>query len=257
MAKKEYHTLVIKIGSSTLTNPKGDLDLASLKHIVAEAAKLNRSGKKALIVTSGAIVTGAKKLGIGKPKTIPEKQAAAAVGQSILMRQYEKAFEKYKITTAQVLLTRDALENHERRQHAKDCISTLQAEGVIPIINENDAVAVEEIKIGDNDTLAAATAKLVGADLLILLTDVDGFFMKSKDGKNFLIEEIKEISPAIKAAAGRPETHLGTGGMLTKIQAAETCVSAGIDVLITNGKKKVSLSAALDRKKIGTYFLAP
>src|SRR3989339_105556 len=158
---------VIKIGTSTLTLDN-KLDLQNLQRIVKEIAL---SKKKAIIVTSGAIVTGAQKLGLAsKPKTIPEKQAAAAIGQSVLMRQYEKAFEKFGITTAQVLLTRDAIENRERYLNVRNTMTTLLNEGVIPIVNENDTVAIDEIKVGDNDNLAALVASLIGADLLIMLT---------------------------------------------------------------------------------------
>src|SRR3989344_1359813 len=150
MAKNNFETIVLKIGSSTLTTPQGKLDLDNLRRITAEAAELIKEKKKVLIVTSGAIVTGAEKLGLDKPKTIPEKQAAAAVGQSILMRQYEKAFEAFGIPVAQVLLTRDAIADRARYLNARNCIATLLKEGVVPIVNENDADALEEMKIGDN-----------------------------------------------------------------------------------------------------------
>lgn len=254
MAKKSYKTLVIKIGSSTLANSRGELDLANLKRIVSEAADLVKQKKKVLLVTSGAIAAGAGKLGLGKPKTIPEKQAAAAVGQSLIMRQYEKAFEEFGITTAQVLLTRDAIADRERYLNARNCITTLLNEGVVPIVNENDTVAVDEIKIGDNDTLAALTASLIGADLLILLTDVDGFYLENEEGLPFVMPEIKEITADIRTAAGHPSTQLGTGGMITKIQSAEICSDAGIFMAILHGRKTGLIQALVAGEKAGTLF---
>jgi len=254
MAEKKYETIVIKIGSSTLTDPNGKLDLRSLQRIAAETASLLKQKKKVLMVTSGSIVTGAEKLGLGKPKTIPEKQAAAAVGQSLLMRQYEKAFEQFGITVAQVLLTRDAIADRERYLNARNCINTLLNEGVVPIVNENDTVAIDEIKIGDNDNLAALTASLIGADLLVLLTDVDGFYLKNEEGIPYPVSEVKEITGEIKAAAGHPSTQLGTGGMITKIQAAEVCSDAGILMAIINGRKPGLLQAVISGEKVGTLF---
>jgi glutamate 5-kinase len=248
-------TIIIKIGSSTLTTPHGTLDHANLSRIVAEAAALVKEKKRVVIVTSGAIVTGAQALGLkAKPKSIPQKQAAAAIGQSRLMRQYEKAFEEHGITVAQVLLTRDALADRQRHQNARNCLLTLLKEKVVPVINENDTVAVDEIRIGDNDTLAALTARLVGADLLILLTDVDGFYMKDKKGVPFLVPAIKKIDGAVKSAAGHSSTQQGTGGMITKIQAAEICSQAGITMAITSGRKPGVIRAIANGQKIGTLF---
>ena len=254
MAKKSHHLIVVKIGSSTLTNPQGKLDVGNLKRIAAETAALVRQKKQAVIVTSGAIVSGSERLGLGKPKSIPQKQAAAAVGQSLLMRQYEKAFEEYNIPVAQVLLTRDVITNRKRSLNARNCLLTLLAEGVVPIVNENDAVAIDEIKIGDNDTLAALTASLIGADLLVLLTDIDGFYMKTVEGVSSLVPEINEITPEVKDAAGHPSTQLGTGGMITKIQAAEICGNAGIRMAIVNGRKAGLIAALVAGEKVGTIF---
>jgi glutamate 5-kinase len=250
MAKKTYRTLVFKIGSSTLTSPEGKLDLANLKRIVSEIAGLVKEQKKVMIVTSGAIVTGSEKLGIGKPKTIPQKQAAAAVGQSLLMRQYDKAFEEFGITIAQILLTRDAI-----NANAKNCLMTLLKESVVPIINENDTVAVDEIKIGDNDNLAALTAEMIGAGALVILTDIDGFYMKNEEGVPYLAAEINAITPEVKDAAGHPSTQLGTGGMITKLQAAEICLKAGIEMLIINGRKPGLITEAAVGHRAGTRFV--
>ncbi|HVN66762.1 MAG TPA: glutamate 5-kinase, partial [Candidatus Sulfotelmatobacter sp.] len=249
-------TIVIKIGSSTLTTPQGKLDLANLQRIVAEAADLVKAKHKVVIVTSGSIVSGAEKLGLGKPKSIPEKQAAAAVGQSLLMRQYEKAFEAFNLPVAQVLLTRDAIGDRERYLNARNCLSTLLNEGVVPVVNENDTVAIDEISIGDNDNLAALTASLIGADLLILLTDVDGFYLNNEEGVPYLAAEITELTPEVRDAAGHPSTQLGTGGMITKLQAAEICGNAGVAMVIASGRKPGVIKGLAAGEKFGTLFPA-
>jgi len=249
------HKLVIKIGSSSLTNSQAQLDLKNLRRIVKQTANLVKKGQSIVLVTSGAIVCGAQVLKLGKPKTIPQKQAAAAVGQSRLMRQYEKAFEKYGIPTAQILLTRDAITNPDRYANARNCFQTLLNEGVVPIVNENDTVAVDEIKIGDNDNLAALTAELIGAKILILLTDVDGFYMKDQKGKLKLVSEIKEINAQIETAAGTSSSDQGTGGMKTKLQAAKLCQRAGINMYIINSRRSNLIQKAANREKVGTRFI--
>lgn len=251
-----FHTIVIKIGSSSLTNSKGNLAHSSIRRLAAEVAKLVKAKKKVILVSSGAIISGAEKLGLGTPQSIPEKQAAAAVGQARLIRQYEKAFEKYKIPVAQVLLTRDEIHDRSRYAHARNCFAALLKERVVPIVNENDAVAIDEIKIGDNDNLAALTAKMVEADLLILLTDVDGFYMKDNQGVVFLATEIREITKAVEESAGQTGTQLGTGGMLTKIQAAKICSGAGIPMVILNSRKAGLIKQCLAGKKVGTLFIS-
>jgi glutamate 5-kinase len=255
MADKNFSTIVIKIGSSSLTTPQGKLDLNNLKRIVAEIAELITNKKKVILVTSGSIVTGAERLGLGKPKTIPEKQAAAAVGQSILMRQYEKAFEAFSIPVAQILLTRDAIGDRERYLNARNTLTTLLKEKVVPIVNENDTVAVEEIKIGDNDTLAALTASLIGADVLFILTDVDGFYMENEEGVKYFVPEITAITKEVEAAAGHPSTQVGTGGMITKIQAAKICSDTGVAMVIINSRKSGLIKKYLAGEKSGTTFL--
>jgi glutamate 5-kinase len=243
-------TIVIKIGSSTLTTKEGKLDIGNLTRIVKETAELVKNKHKAIIVTSGAIVTGAERLKLkSKPKTVPEKQAAAAVGQSVLMRQYEKAFEKFGITVAQLLLTRDVISDRERSLNVRHTMATLLNENVVPVINENDTVAVDEIKVGDNDTLSALVAELVGADLLVLFTDVDGFYMdKCK------IDEIEEITREVESAAGHSSTELGTGGMITKLQAARIAGAAGIPVVIGDGRCKGLLKKIINGERVGTIF---
>lgn len=249
-----YNLLVFKIGSSTLTTPEGKLDLTNLNRIVAEISALLKQGKKVVIVTSGAIVTGLEKLKWSKPKSIPEKQAAAAVGQSRLMRQYEKAFEKHGITVAQILLTRDAIVDRKRYQNSRQCLHTLLADKVVPIVNENDTVSIDEIKFGDNDNLAALTARMIGADLLCLLTDVAGFYMKDKEGETAVVPKITKLTSAVKKAAGNPKTSVGTGGMITKLQAAAICLKSGIDMAIISGRKANALKQVVNGEKVGTLF---
>ena len=251
MAK--YETVVIKIGSSTLTSEKSKLDVDNLRRIVSEIADLKL---KAIIVTSGAIVTGAERLGLKeKPKKLQEKQAAAAVGQSILMRQYEKAFEEYGITVAQILLTKDAIVDGERCVNARNTLTTLLRENVVPIVNENDTVAVDEIRVGDNDTLSAYVATIIKADLLVLLTDIDGFYMESDEGVDYKVSVVEEITKEVEDAAGHPGTQLGVGGMITKIQAAKIATAEGIPLVIADGRKKGVLKNIINEEKEGPIFL--
>ncbi len=251
-----YQTIVIKVGSSSLTNSQGKLDPAAFRRIAAEVAALLNDKRKVVLVSSGAIASGAERLKLGKPKSIPEKQAASAVGQARLIRQYEKAFEKFRIPVAQVLLTRDEMQEPDRYLNARNCFGALLKEKVVPIVNENDAIAIDEIKIGDNDNLAALTAKMIEADLLVLLTDVDGFFMKDNKGDVFQATEIREITQEVEESAGLSSSQLGTGGMITKIQAAKICSDAGINMVILNSKKRGLIKNFLSGKKVGTVFLA-
>ena len=262
MAKKAFNTIVVKVGSSSLTDPQGKLDLHNLRRIVAEVVELKKAGKKVIIVTSGSIVCGSERLSFGKPacrqagpKTIPEKQAAAAIGQARLMRQYEKAFEAHEITVAQILLTRDAIAHRDRYLNIRHTFDTLLEENVVPIVNENDTVAIDEIKVGDNDNLAALTSSLIGADLLVLLTDVDGFYMKNEEGIPFKVDEINEITAEVKENAGRPSSELGTGGMVTKIQAAEICSYAGTHMAIINSREAGLINKLVKGEKVGTLFI--
>ena len=251
----KYKTIVIKIGSSTLTNKAGNLDTANLKRIAGEIADLKKQKKDIIIVTSGAIVSGSESLKFNKkPRTIPEKQAAAAVGQSLLMGEYAKAFGEHGITAAQILLTKDEVTDRERYLNTRNTLTKLLDMGVIPIVNENDTVSVDEIKIGDNDTLSALVASLIGADLLIMLTDVDGFMMPDEDNELQVVHEIKEITQDIKEAAGHPSTQRGVGGMITKIQAAEICSDAGVVTAIGNGRTDGVMAEIIAGKKIGTIF---
>jgi len=255
MPKKDSHNLiVVKIGSSSLADKAGNLDHKKLKKLAGEVTALLKAKKKVVIVTSGAIVAGSPHLGIsGKPKTIPEKQAAAAIGQSRLMHEYEKAFREFEVTVAQVLLTRDAIADRTPYINARNTLATLIDNGVVPIVNENDTVSTEEIKFGDNDTLSALVASLIGADLLVILTSVDGFYMNDEDGNPELVEEVKEISKEMEQEAGRPSEQ-GTGGMITKLEAAKIAMDAGITMIIANSSEAGVIEAAASGKKTGTKF---
>jgi glutamate 5-kinase len=246
----KFKTIVVKIGSSTLTNKHGKLDISNLHRIVAELARLKKTGKKVIVVSSGAIVTGSGILKFkGKPSSIPEKQAAAAVGQSALIQEYSKAFRKYGITVAQVLLTKGEMMHKERNINTMNALHKLLSLGVVPVINENDTVSVDEIKIGDNDNLSAHVACLVCADMLIMLTDVDGFMVNKK-----VVSCISKITSTIEKAAGIAGGDKGTGGMITKLQAARTCLTSGIVTAIASGRKKNAITTLAKGGLAGTIF---
>lgn len=243
--------IVIKIGSSSL-------NASNIKRLARDVAKLISLRKQVIIVSSGAILLGSEKLGYKeKPRLIQEKQASAAVGQSLLMHEYQKAFSKHKITVAQILLTHDELSNPKRKQNAYNTISTLLKHGAVPIVNENDTIAVEEIKVGDNDNLSAMVAVLMRAGLLINLTDVDGFYVKDPSGGTLKLDVIEEIDEKIESAATLSDKKHGTGGMITKLQAAKLCKAANITMVIANGKKAdlVQTAAGVSSGRVvGTVF---
>jgi len=248
-------TIVVKLGSSSLTDRSGKLDRSKLKKFSKEITSLTKKKNKMVIVSSGAIVCGSSHLGIsGKPRTIPEKQAAAAIGQSRLMHEWELAFREHGITVAQILLTRDAIADRSRYINARNTMLQLLSHGVVPIVNENDTVSIDEIKVGDNDTLSALVASLIGADMLVLLTDVEGFFMKDEDGRPALVDEVNEVTREMEVEAGRPSEQ-GTGGMITKLQAAKIAMDSGITMIIAKSSDGKSISAAASGKKCGTRFL--
>lgn len=255
---KPVHRLVVKIGSSLITRDGGHLDAARINRFVQELAAIHRKGIQVVIVTSGAIAAGVGELGWGRrPFELPKKQAAAAVGQVRLMESYRQAFRKRGISVGQVLLTREDFENLKRRKNAQATLLTLLAERVIPIINENDTVAVEEIRVGDNDTLAARVAVKVKADLLVLLTDVEGLMTRHpKEGKGELIPLVEHIGPQIEAMAQGAGTDRGTGGMMTKIQAARYATRHGVAMLIASGLQRDVLQAAASGQSVGTLFTA-
>ena len=254
---KAAHRIVVKVGTSTLTHANGKLNYSRIEYLVRELADAVNSGKQILLVSSGAVGAGMDRLGWKeKPKTIPAKQAAAAVGQGILMHTYEKLFGEYGQIVAQVLLTREDSVNRKRYANSRNTLLTLLEIGVIPIINENDAVAIDELKIGDNDTLSANVAAIVDADLLIILSDVDGVYTANpqKDPDARLIEEIPEVTPEIEAICGGAGTMRGTGGMLTKMAAARMAMNSGIVMVIASGAKDGVVQSVLAGNQVGTLF---
>lgn len=251
--------IVIKVGTSTLINEDGVVDFVRIAEIVKEICRLQNEGKNMVLVTSGAIGVGVLKMELKrKPKNICEKQAAAAIGQGILLRIYEKEFAVYEKVIAQLLLTKNDLEDKDKCIHAKNTFNELLRRGVIPIINENDAVAVEEIKFGDNDTLSALIAKTIKADLLILLSDIDGLYSSDPriDESAKMINYIDHITEDIENCGSDSMGELGTGGMCTKIKAAKIAVSSGVSMVIANGSKNNVIRDIVSCKSVGTLFAA-
>jgi len=250
--------IVIKIGSRVLSDEQSDLDLDRIAGFAAQVAKLRASGHELVIVTSGAIAAGRSALGLAeRPKTIPQKQAAAAVGQSRLMRAYEDAFAVHGINVAQLLLTRGDLADRTRYLNARETLATLLECRVVPIINENDTVAVEEIKFGDNDNLSSLVTNLVDAGLLLILTDIDGLYdadpKKVPEAK--LIPLVKSITREMERAAGGSGSAVGTGGMVTKLAAAKKAAKSGAATLIVNGTLPEIIVRGVEGEEVGTIFL--
>jgi glutamate 5-kinase len=251
--------IVVKIGSSLIASRATGLRPERIERLADEIASLRASGREVLVVSSGAIVSGIKKLELKEyPKSLPVKQAAAAVGQSLLMWAYEKAFERLDIRVAQVLLTHQDLADRRRFLNARYTLAALIGFGVLPIINENDTVAVEEIRVGDNDTLASEVAHLVDADLLVILSDVDGLYTEDprKNPTALLIPLIPDITEEIERRAGVSSTFEGTGGMATKVRAAKKVGEYGVSTLIINGEQAGLLPDVLAGKPGGSLFLA-
>ncbi|SDE72945.1 glutamate 5-kinase [Sporomusa acidovorans] len=251
--------IVIKVGTSTLTHATGKLNLLRIEKLARELSDLANQGKQIILVSSGAVGAGMDRLGLkDKPKTIPEKQAAAAVGQGILLHIYEKMFGEYGQIVAQVLLTRADSVNRKRYTNSRNTLMALLNQGVIPIINENDAVAIDELKIGDNDTLSAMVASIIDADLLIILSDIEGVYTANPqtDPQAALVSEIADITPAIEDMAGGPGTLRGTGGMYTKIQAAKIAVNSGVTMVIASGGREGVVRDIIRGSKVGTIFMS-
>lgn len=249
--------IVVKVGSSTLSHGTGGENLRFIEKFCRVLADLKNAGNQIILVSSGAIAMGVRKLGLdSRPDDMPTKQAAAAVGQCELMYMYDKFFGEYGQTVAQILLTGDDLSDGQRRSCFEDASERLLALGAIPVINENDTVATSEIAVGDNDTLAAIVATAVRADLLVLLTDTDGLYTGDprRDGSAKLIPYVDEITEEMYAAAGGSGTSLGTGGMYTKLQAAKLCMDGGIDMIIASGADPEVLYSAVEGKSVGTRF---
>jgi glutamate 5-kinase len=249
---------IIKIGSSVLTDKKGNLSESVFDVLAGEISGIKSRGIEVVIVSSGAIASGMKKLNLtAKPSEISMKQAIAACGQSALIRNYERAFSSFGLIVAQILLTHDGLADRKRFLNARKTLSTLLDMGIIPVVNENDTVAVEEIMLGDNDNLAALVTSLVEADLLVLLTDIEGLYNKDprKNEDAELISLIESIGKEIESVAGDTLGRTTTGGMITKIQAARTAAAFGVPTIIANGKSGTALADIFDGKDVGTIFL--
>ena len=255
--------VVVKVGSSTLTHESGLLNIRRVEQLVKVLADIENSGRQVVLVSSGAMAVGVDKLGLReKPCDMPGKQAVAAIGQCELMYIYDKHFSEYNHVTSQVLLTRDVVDDPMRKRNVQNTFERLLGLGTIPIVNENDTVCTEEIEhaatFGDNDTLSATVAELAGADLLVILSDIDGLFdgnpRENPDAK--LLHEVKEITPEIEACAAGAGSARGTGGMITKIHAAQIATAAGVDMVIMNGAQPKRLYDLFENAEIGTYFPA-
>lgn len=257
--------IVIKLGTSTLTHSTGVINIRKMEKIVRAAADIKGMGNEVIIVTSAAISAGTAKLGLTeRPKDLNAKMAIAAIGQAQLMHTYDSLFSEYNCTVAQILLTDENVENEKNAQNLSTTFSTLLEMGVIPIVNENDSVTSAEIEsghhkvLGDNDTLSAIVARLTKADLLILMSDIDGLYdadpRKNPDAR--LLHDVIEITPQIEEMAGGAGTAHGTGGMVTKLSAAKIATEAGIDMIIANSDNIDNLYDIVDGKTVGTRFIA-
>ena len=251
--------IVVKVGTSTIAHSTGCINIRHVEELCKVLADLKNAGNEIILVSSGAIGMGVGKLSLKeKPTDMPTKQAAAAVGQCELMYVYDKLFSEYNHNVAQILLTGLDLEDPVRYKNIKNTMTRLLELDVLPIINENDTVNTDEISVGDNDTLGAIVAVSMQADLLVLLSDIDGLYTKDphKYPDAELISEIAEITPEIEALGGKSRSGLGTGGMATKITAAKKCIARGTDVIIANGSSPSVLYDILEGKKVGTKFIA-
>jgi glutamate 5-kinase len=254
---KKASRIVIKVGTTTLTSASGQLNLDLMERFTRQLAALHDQGKEVAVVTSGAVGAGMGKLGLTeKPASIVERQALAAIGQGLLMREYEKLFASSEKVVAQVLLTRDDLSDRRRYLNARNTLRTLLDYKAIPIINENDTVATEELKIGENDTLSALVAGLIEADLLILLSDVDGLYTADprKDASARIIRHVERIDEAIRAGAGGTGSPFGSGGMVTKIEAAQLMLAAGSAMVLMNGNDPAGIEQIFNGNPPGTVF---
>lgn len=249
--------VVVKIGSGVISNAQG-LENERVAAISEDVCALLKAGIEVILVSSGAIAAGKGQLGIlGRPQTIPQKQAAAAIGQTRIIREYKETFQAHGFNVAQVLLTRDDLSNRRRYLNARNTVMTLLDYGVTPIVNENDTVVVEELRFGDNDNLSALVTNLVEADLLVIMSDVDGLY-EQDPGDNpaaRLIPVVERVTPEIEAMGSGSRGQLGTGGMATKLKAAKRAALSGVGTLVVNGRSAHILKRIFAAEEVGTYFL--
>ena len=256
---KKAKRIVVKVGSSTITYPNGKCNYFRIDRLARELSDLQNQGKEMILVTSGAVAVGGDRLGLSeKPKNIPAKQACAAVGQGLLMHTYEKFFAEYGQVVAQVLVTRSEMLDRHRYTNARNTFMELLKKRVIPIVNENDVVALDELKIGDNDNLSAMVASVVDADLVVILSDVDGLYTANPQThpEAILRHCVEEITPEIEASAGGAGSSVGTGGMCTKIQAAKSATTSGINLVIASGSENDAVMRILNGEDIGTLFVS-
>ncbi len=250
--------IVVKIGTSTLAYATGQLNIRRVEELCKTMSDIRNAGHELILVSSGAIGMGVGKLGLRtRPRDIPTKQAAAAVGQCELMYVYDKLFSEYHHTVAQLLITADNLSNETRHANFTNTLNRLLELGAVPVINENDTVATDEIVIGDNDTLAAMVAESVEADLLVLLSDIDGLYTADPhaDPTAKLLPVVHRVDDGIRALAGVSSTDQGTGGMVTKLRAAEICLNCGCEMVIANGREPRLLYDIVEGKPVGTRFV--
>lgn len=257
--RKDVRRMVVKVGTSTLTYDTGKINLRRMSKLARVLSDLKNAGMEIVLVTSGAIGVGVGKLGLKeRPKDTPGRQAAATVGQCELMFLYDKFFGEYGNITGQLLVTKDDFDNEERHRNLHNSFMKLFEYGAIPVVNENDSVAVEEIVYGDNDSLSAHVAEIVDADALVILTDIDGLFSANprEDENAVLIHCVDEINDEILALAGGSGTSRGTGGMITKLHAAKIATAAGIDTVVMNGSDPEDIYKLIDGRQTGTLFKA-
>ena len=257
----EVRRIVVKIGSSTLTYDNGKPNIRRIERLVRTISDLQNRGFEMVLVSSGAVAVGTAKLGLAeRPKELSVKQAAAAVGQCELMHIYDKMFLEYGINVAQILLTRENIVDDDQRANIHNTFTALTKIGVVPIVNENDTVAIEELSeienFGDNDTLSAVVARVCHADLLVIFTDIEGLYDSNPrtNPQAKLINHVGRIDAKIRRMAGGAGSARGTGGMATKINAAELCMDAGIPMMVANGDKQGLLYDIVDGKEVGTLF---
>ena len=262
---EQKRRVVVKVGTSTLTHSSGSLDLRSMERLVRVLADLSGGGHEVILVTSGAIAVGTARMGLDeRPRALRMKQAAAAVGQCRMMHIYDKLFSEYNCTVAQILLTGEDVEDPARAEHLKNTFTSLLELGILPVVNENDSVSSAEIEtghhkvLGDNDTLSAIVAELCGADLLVLLSDIDGLYDADpkRDPGARLLHRVEALTPEILEMAGGAGTWRGTGGMATKLSAARIAMEAGCDMVITNGARPEDLYGIVEGQDTGTRFAA-
>lgn len=257
MSSHKPKRIVVKVGSSTLTDGNGCLNRKAIADLTLQLAAQSKAGSQVVLVTSGAIRAGMERLGMEtRPRSMPEKQAAAAVGQGLLLQIYTDLFGKQSITAAQALVTRDDFSNRQRYLNIRNTLNTLLSLGVIPIVNENDTVATEEIRFGENDTLAAMVAAAIGADVVILLSDVEGLYDMRKGSPQHgeLVHEVTHVGRDIVAMAGGAGSAAGTGGMRTKIDAARIAMCSGVTMVIADGRRPGVIGDVADGQAVGTRF---